>query len=170
MANYNSKHTGSQIDSAVARALSGGAIDKSIEQVNNEIEKRAPAIESADFPGCYYRTVNGKTEWLNPPLQLNVEYRTTERYLGNPVYVRMINAGKFPSSGYKNVTISLDNLQQIIRATSAIKNATITPWGYDGNHLQEVYIEKTKIMLYSLSPGFTNGDTYVSVYYIKSTN
>lgn len=30
MANYNSKHTGSQIDSAVARALAGGAIDQDI--------------------------------------------------------------------------------------------------------------------------------------------
>ena len=30
MAQYNSKHTGSQIDSAVARALAGGAIDQAI--------------------------------------------------------------------------------------------------------------------------------------------
>ena len=170
MAQYNSKHTGAQIDSAVARALAGGAIDKSIEQANSEIEKRAPAIESADYPGCYYRTVNGVTEWLNPPLQLNVEYRTTERYLGKPVYVRMINAGTFPSSGYKSVTISLDNLQQIIRATGSLNNSTRIPWGYDGSHLQEIYLEKTKIFLYSLSPGFANGDTYVSVYYIKSTD
>ena len=170
MAQYNSKHTGSQIDSAVARALPGGAIDKSIEQVNSEIEKRAPAIESADYPGCYYRTVNGKTEWINPPLQLDVEYRTTERYLGKPVYVWMINVGAFPSSGYKSVTIMLNNPHQIIRATGSIKDSTRIPWGYDGSHLQEIYIEKTKIFLYSLSPGFANGDTYVSVYYIKPTD
>ena len=169
MAQYNSKHTGAQIDSAVARALAGGAIDKSIEQANSEIEKRAPAIESADYPGCYYRTVNGKTEWLNPPLQLDVEYRTTERYLGKPVYVRMINAGTFPSSGYKSVTISLNDLQQIIRATGSFKNSTRIPWGYDGNHLQEFYIESTRILLYSLNPGFT-GDAYISVYYVKTTD
>lgn len=170
MAQYNSKHTGAQIDSAVARALAGGSIDKSIEQANSEIAKRAPAIESADYPGCYYRIVNGVTEWLNPPLLLDVEYRTTERCLDKPVYVRMINAGTFPSSGYKSVTISLNNLQQIIRATGSMKNSTRLPWGYDGNHLQEVYVEKTQIILYSLSPGFAYGDTYVSVYYIKSTD
>ena len=76
MAQYNSKYTGSQIESAVTRALAGGAIDKSIEQANSEIDKRAPAIESADYPGCYYRTATGVTEWLHPPLQLDVDYRT----------------------------------------------------------------------------------------------
>ena len=102
-------------------------------------------------------------------VKLGVEYRTTERYLGKPVYVRMINAGTFPSSGYKSVTISLDNLQQIIRATGSFKNSTRIPWGYDGNHLQDFYIESTRILLYSLNPGFT-GDAYISVYYIKTTD
>ncbi len=30
-------------------------------------------------------------EWGNPPLALGVEYRTTERYLGKPVYVKLVN-------------------------------------------------------------------------------
>ena len=30
-------------------------------------------------------------EWVNPPLALGVEYRTTERYLGKPVYVKLVN-------------------------------------------------------------------------------
>ena len=51
MANYNSKHTGSQIDSAVTRALSGGAIDQ-------DIAKKMDATESTDYPGCYYRMSN----------------------------------------------------------------------------------------------------------------
>lgn len=44
-------------------------------------------FESTDYPGCYYRMVGGVVEWLNPPLQLGQEYRTTERYQGKPVYV-----------------------------------------------------------------------------------
>lgn len=40
-------------------------------------------IESTDHPGCYY-VLNGSTvEWIKPPLELGVEYRTIERYLGN---------------------------------------------------------------------------------------
>lgn len=29
-------------------------------------------------------------EWINPPMQLGTEYRTTERYLGKPVYTQIV--------------------------------------------------------------------------------
>ena len=29
-------------------------------------------------------------EWINPPMELGVEYRTTERYLGKPVYTQIV--------------------------------------------------------------------------------
>ncbi len=51
------------------------------------------AKESTSYPGCFYRTVNGATEWLNPPMMVGVEYRTVERYQGEPVYVKMVNLG-----------------------------------------------------------------------------
>ena len=38
-------------------------------------------------------------EWVNPPMKLGVEYRTTERYQGKPVYVSLINCGNMPSAG-----------------------------------------------------------------------
>lgn len=42
-------------------------------------------------------------EWVNPPMTLGVEYRTTERYLGRPVYVKTFNAGALPNNSYKVV-------------------------------------------------------------------
>lgn len=38
-------------------------------------------------------------EYANPPMQLGVEYRTTERYLGKPVYAQLVNMGAAPSPG-----------------------------------------------------------------------
>lgn len=32
-------------------------------------------------------------EYINPPMKLNTEYRTTERYLGKPVYVKTVDCG-----------------------------------------------------------------------------
>lgn len=32
-------------------------------------------------------------EWVNPPMSTNVEYRTTERYMGKPVYRKLIAVG-----------------------------------------------------------------------------
>lgn len=42
-------------------------------------------------------------EWVNPPMQLGVEYRTTERYLGKPVYVKAVDLGILPNNSEKVV-------------------------------------------------------------------
>lgn len=36
--------------------------------------------------GCFYRIVDGEIEWINPPMVVGTEYRTTERFAGKPVY------------------------------------------------------------------------------------
>ena len=41
----------------------------------------------------------GEWEYENPPMELGIEYRTTERYLGKPVYVKLVDCGKFPPPG-----------------------------------------------------------------------
>ena len=47
--------------------------------------------ESEEHSGCYYReTDSGELEWLNPPFLMNVEYRTTERWRGSPIYAKQI--------------------------------------------------------------------------------
>ena len=58
----------------------------------------APAIESTEYPGWYYRTVDGNTEGINPPMMPDVEYRTTKRYNGKPVYAKLI-LKRFPPPG-----------------------------------------------------------------------
>lgn len=43
-------------------------------------------------------------EYINPPLKLGVEYRTTERYLGKPVYVKKVDFGNAPAVSIKEVS------------------------------------------------------------------
>ena len=38
------------------------------------------------------------TEWINPPLIPGVEYRTVERFNGNPVYIKALSCGAMPSA------------------------------------------------------------------------
>ncbi|MBR4291673.1 MAG: tail fiber protein [Oscillospiraceae bacterium] len=64
-----------------------GAGDPKTVRENLEV---AQAIKSTEYPGCYYRTVDGETEWLNPPMLPGVEYRTTERWNGKPVYKKRV--------------------------------------------------------------------------------
>lgn len=51
-------------------------------------------------------TANNPWEWVNPPLALGVEYRTTERYLGKPVYCKLVDFGALPNKTSKDVIIA----------------------------------------------------------------
>ena len=104
MANYNSKHTGSQIDSAVARALAGGSIDQGIAKI---------ATESTDYPGCYYRMVDGAQEWINPPMVVGVEYRTTEKFEGKPVYCQLVYLTNVVDGG--TVAVDVPGVDTVLR-------------------------------------------------------
>ena len=67
-------------------------------------------------------------EWVNPPMQLGVEYRTTERYLGNPVYAKLINCGNLPGPGStKNVSHGVSDCSPIM-VTGRMSNANTIPW------------------------------------------
>ena len=75
----------------------------------------APAIGSADNPGCYCRTVDGVQEWVNPPMLVGEEYRTTERWDDKPVYRKMIqytNATALSGNALWNIPHGLSNLDR----------------------------------------------------------
>ena len=67
----------------------------------------------------------GAWEWVNPPMILGWEYRTTERYLGKPVYARVINAGYLPNASGKYVEHGIANIQQVVDAKLLCTNADV---------------------------------------------
>lgn len=165
MAQYNSKHTGSQIDSAVARALAGGSIDK-------DIAKKMDATESTDYPGCYYHTVNDVTEWINPPMVLGVEYRTTEKYLRKPVYTMLIDCGM--SEDNKIIRVTPENgLGTLIRGDVVFGGEPafyIVGNDFSNSYSRYANVEQDggqiKIDLHKGS-SVTSRQTYAIVYYTK---
>ena len=67
--------------------------------------------------GCTYQAVLKRThggwkqwEYVNPPMELGKEYRTTQRYLGKPVYVMLMDCGLMPSTEYANVPHGISNI------------------------------------------------------------
>ena len=74
----------------VGTPLNAETLNGMQESLLNDIQ-----IESPSFPGCYYRMVNGEMEWINPPRTLGVVYRTSERFMGRPVYVRQFETKSF---------------------------------------------------------------------------
>lgn len=86
---------------AVDASLSAEGQPADAAAVGRALAGKAPAVESSEFPGCYYRTASGGVEWVNPPGVPGVEYRTTERYNGNPVYTKVVSCGTLDVGSWK---------------------------------------------------------------------
>ena len=46
----------------------------------------------------------GEWEYYNPTMEVGKEYRTIERFLGKPVYAKLVSCGGLPATGSKPVT------------------------------------------------------------------
>lgn len=77
-------------------------------------------IISGNVPGCILRRSSYGDrnawieEWINPPMFLGNEYRTTERYLGKPVYAKLFITN-VPASTTVTVPYA-ENVQNIVYA------------------------------------------------------
>lgn len=65
-------------------------------------------------------------EYVNPSMALGIEYRTTERYLGKPVYVKMVDFGSLPNNTLKVVTFG-DNTIRMISAHGIMDGGYVIP-------------------------------------------
>lgn len=80
-------------------------------------------VKSYGYKMTYTRYANifnsewGPWEWVNPPMALGVEYRTTERWLGYPVYVKTINFGAMTDG--KSVEV-VKNPRHVVRCSAVI--------------------------------------------------
>ena len=62
-------------------------------------------------------------EYVNPPMVEGVEYRTTERFNGKPVYVKLINCGTLPDSSTKSLVFNVaTNILDLVRIDGYIQN------------------------------------------------
>lgn len=159
-------HSAQEIDDATARALAGGAIDQLL-------AGKEPAIESTDYPGCYYRMEDGTQEWINPPMAFGVEYRTTERYDGNPVYVKTINFGALPNASSKNVSIGSSGIETMISTIGNMKRPSFDesytlPYLNPDNFVGLV-ANNGSVTVYSTSD-WSNWTATVTVKYTKTTD
>lgn len=56
-------------------------------------------------------------EWVNPPMYPGIEYRTTERWNGKPVYTIVIDCGAIPNDSSKVVAHGISGITQVLRTT-----------------------------------------------------
>lgn len=95
------------------------------------------AYVSGEVYGVREKRLNvwGDWEHTNPPMELGVEYRTTERYLGKPVYYKIVDCGQIADNkqvehGIVNIRdcISFQGLRGRMPMPSISNNNLSDPW------------------------------------------
>ena len=74
-------------------------------------------------------------EWVNPPMQLGVEYRTTERYLGKPVYAMAVDCGATPNATTKDVIIKSSGVEELVFASFKLSSSQMLPYKFNGHEV-----------------------------------
>ena len=86
-------------------------------------------------------------EYVNPPMLVGVEYRTTERYQGKPVYTKLVDCGSLPNAGRKTVNHDA-TVEYMLRCaancTAGYKDSL--PYWYDDNDYCTVYASTSQII------------------------
>lgn len=114
-------------------SVAGKAADSAA--VGTALAGKAPALESANYPGCYYRTVGGVQEWLNPPMIPSVEYRTTKRHNGKAVYTKLLS---YAPSSFTEQNVHLPHDISNLSVGLSI-NVIWNKDGYQWRHFPSVY-------------------------------
>ena len=114
-------------------------------------------------------------EFLNPPMVLGVEYRTTERYQGKPVYVRVIEAEFNPAGTVKKTSDKTVSASGLVRFSAVRGGWSFPSLMYGGNYEDsgniQVAVQATSdgihVFTWSKTRDMTSATVNVQVYYTK---
>ena len=101
-------------------------------------------------------------EWVNPPMTLGVEYRTTERDNGKVVYAKKIDFGALPNSTYKYVNHGA-TLTKCIRYNIVNKYSSIMLTGHR-NVITEIDANVVQI---ATNADLSAHQAWATIYYTK---
>ena len=110
-------------------------------------------------------------EYENPPMELGTEYRTTERYLGKSVYVKVVDCGQIADG--KEVAHGIDNMLYCIFA-QGLRAGMPMPIIYNHN-LSDPWscyiaaVNNTKIT-FACGTSAAGGNCFVTFKYVKTTD
>lgn len=105
-------------------------------------------------------------EYVNPPMKIGVEYRTTERYSGKPVYAKAVNIGKlFSSYDSKEVDHGVSDMEACIECKGLVGQQNLIP----NKDVTSVTVDSTTIVIEH--NGFSGQpEAVVIIKYTKSTD
>lgn len=141
------------------------------------------ANRAGTFSSWIARIYNDKTaawgawEWVNPPMILGVEYRTTERYMGKPVYAQLFSVGACSAGSSVNLykRVGELNTDKIVSYSGYAADCALPYFVEDTTYNIMLAVQKVKDV-FDLAINVTTGtstsftECYVTVKYTKTTD
>lgn len=131
------------------------------------------AYVSGEVYGAREKRLNvwGDWEHTNPPMELGVEYRTTERFWGRPVYYKIVDCGQIADN--KQVEHGIVNMRDCI-SFQGLRGGLPMP-SISNNNLSDQWscyvadVSRTKIIL-ACGTSAAGGNCHVMLKYTKTTD
>lgn len=107
-------------------------------------------------------------EWVNPPMQIGVEYRTTERFNGKPVYAQIVNCGALEARTMKTVMLKIP-VDWVVSCTgmqgpNTNRHRQASPFYYNNGSAELVFYCSAEAYHYE-----TEDNLYVYLYVTQAT-
>lgn len=133
-------------------------------------------VQIDEDSGCIFRNIESaygeepEKEWLNPPMELGVEYRTYERWNGMPVYRKLISYvfSSVHTSTRNAVPHGIENLD-IVHRCVAHTYGNIFPYVWGGKSSAVSNYDSENIYLLVTGINWAESRTwYFDIYYTKT--
>ena len=109
----------------------------------------------------------GPLEWINPSMQIGVEYRTTERHNGKPVYKKAVNTGALSAGTSKSVAHGVQDIGLRLSALYGLNNDGDNLVGNPG--ITGILVGGSNITI-TTAAGFSTSNSWVVIAYTKTTD
>lgn len=113
----------------------------------------------------FWNGVWGEWEYENPPMVVGQEYRTTERYMGQSVYCKMVNFGALPNTSSKTMAHGIENKYLNVRASLSVTGTSAILEYYKG--IEKVQANDTNIIITTNADLSEYTAVYVTLWYTK---
>lgn len=108
-----------------------------------------------------------------PPMQIGVEYQTSELWQGKPIYTKLIRADELPEDTSTQIDISAENIEyafiDLANTWVGYENDPGTNYAADSASVPSIRVSGGLILI-TLAALFDNVTAIVSVKYTKTTD
>lgn len=105
-------------------------------------------------------------EWVNSPMAIGVEYRTTERWQGKSVYTKVVNIGTLPDTAQKTINVGVNGSKWYEISGHAADHSLSHGVTFPSNEIVG-YIGNDGVLYLTTTGNFTSYDATATIKYVK---